>query len=121
MRHIDPRRPLTAPTQAEKDEGLMQYNPFLQLPPQSAATINGTISRLTGISCSPTMALESISLVFAFGLDLFFTRVSPSKGFDMLSSEFNRPLLTLILSVMLVIVLILRKMNRNKVINKAWK
>lgn len=67
------------------------------------------------------MALESASLVMVFGLDVFFTRVSPSKGFDMLSSEFNRSLLTLILGVVLVIVLVLRKMHKNKLINAAWK
>lgn len=48
MRQVDPRRPLTAPTQAEKEEGLMQYNPFLPLIPQNAVTNNGTVARLTG-------------------------------------------------------------------------
>lgn len=33
--------------------------------------------------------LESTSLVLAVGLDLFFTRVTPSKPFDLLSEEFN--------------------------------
>ena len=74
-----------------------------------------------GLASSPSMALESASLVMVFGLDVFFTRVSPSKGFDMLSSEFNRSLLTLILGVVLVIVLVLRRMHKNKLISAAWK
>lgn len=67
------------------------------------------------------MALESTSLVLVYGLDVFFTRVSPSKDFDMLSSEFNRSLLTLILGSMSVIVIFLRKMHKDKVIKTAWK
>ena len=48
MRLVDPRRPLTSPTQAEKEEGLMQYNPFLPLIPHNAVTINGTVAQLRG-------------------------------------------------------------------------
>jgi hypothetical protein len=39
--------------------------------------------------------LESTSLVFAYGLDLFGTRVAPSKTFDVLSESFNKAQLAL--------------------------
>ena len=34
--------------------------------------------------------LESTSLVFAFGLDLFLTRATPARTFDMLGEDFNK-------------------------------
>ena len=39
--------------------------------------------------------LESTSLVFAHGLDLFSTRVMPSGTFDILSDSFNKAQLVL--------------------------
>lgn len=36
LRHISPRRPLTAATKAEAEEGLMQYHPLLLLQPTNA-------------------------------------------------------------------------------------
>jgi hypothetical protein len=34
--------------------------------------------------------LESTSLVFAYGLDLFLTRAAPARTFDMLGEDFNK-------------------------------
>ena len=42
------------------------------------------VANLRGIVTAPTL-LESTSLVFAYGVDLFFSRVTPSKDFDLLS------------------------------------
>jgi hypothetical protein len=39
---------------------------------------------LRGIQTAPAY-LESTSLVFAWGVDMFFTRVTPSGAFDMLN------------------------------------
>lgn len=75
---------------------------------------------VVGMVSSPSMALESSSLVLVYGLDVYFTRVSPSKGFDLLSSDFNRPLLTAILAAMAAIVLVLRRIYRRKVVAQAW-
>jgi hypothetical protein len=98
----------------------MQYNPFVHFNPFAAASYNYTIPRLRRVVSSPSQHLESTSLVLSLGLDVQFTRVTPSKAFDMLSSEFNKSLLTLILSVMFVIVVVLRNINRKKILARAW-
>ena len=120
LRVIDPRRPMGVPTPSEKEEGLMQYNPYLQFIPHSAVTYNYTVPRLRGIVASPSQSLESTSLILAFGLDVQFSRVTPSNGFDMLSSNFNREMLTLIMVVLFIIVVVLRSMMRKKSLDAAW-
>jgi len=47
-------------------------------------------------------------------------RWTPSKGFDMLASDFNKPLLTLILVGMGVAVLVLRQMNQRRLLALGW-
>lgn len=98
----------------------MQYNPFIHLHPYHAVTQNLTVARIENVVSSPSLSLESATLILSYGLDCYFTRYSPSKGFDMLSSEFNRVSLTLILGGMAIIVLILRNMYRKKQLTKAW-
>ena len=46
------------------------------------------VAKIRKVMTSPAL-LESTSLVFAYGLDLFFTRVAPSNTFDVLSESFN--------------------------------
>ena len=74
-RFIHPRRPLTAPTNTEREEGLMQFNPYIHLIPQLALTqdevVLGDISHVT----TAPVRLESTSLVLMYGgLDIYFTR-----------------------------------------------
>ena len=81
-RFIHPRRPLTAPTNTEKEEGLMQFNPYIHLIPQLALTqdevVLGDISRVT----TAPVRLESTSLVLMYGgLDVYFTRTMPKNRF----------------------------------------
>ena len=81
-RLFDPRRPLVAPnkmTQADREEGLLPYMPSTGgIQPLSAISHRNSLARPAGIAATPTV-LESTSLVFAFGLDLFCTRVAPAK------------------------------------------
>jgi len=37
--------------------------------------------------------IESTTLVLAVGVDLFYTRATPSKTFDLLAADFNHPFL----------------------------
>jgi hypothetical protein len=48
------------------------------------AACYGQVSNLRAITTTHA-ALESTSLVFAYGLDLFYTRVTPSQTFDLLN------------------------------------
>lgn len=44
--------------------------------------------QLRGFALAPAR-IESTSLMLAFGVDLFFCRVSPAKAFDCLGEDFN--------------------------------
>lgn len=120
LRWIDPRRPLTPPTNAEKEEGLSQYSPFLYVMPLSVVTFNETVPRVSLITSTPSTVLESTTTVLVVGLDLFMARVTPSEGFDLLASDFNKLLLTLILGLMFVVVVVLRQLSRKKSIAQGW-
>jgi outer membrane protein assembly factor BamB len=87
---IDPRRPVGR--EANKDEmmeGLMKYTPVLEFDPKWYLNHQREIYGVETITTSPAV-LESTSLVFAYGLDVFSTRISPSFSFDILGKDFNK-------------------------------
>ena len=94
-RFLDPRRPDTAPSDQQKKEGLMQYHPELPIIPTQVITYNRTIERLREFYPIPAR-LESTSLVLSVGLDLFYTRTTPSQPFDLLAEDFNYALLVIL-------------------------
>ena len=70
----------------------MPYKEMIPASPILSLNYNQTMEPFTSI-VSATTALESQSLVFGFGgPDLFFTRTSPTKGFDLLPETFNKML-----------------------------
>ena len=86
-RMLDPRRPVgRKPTQAESEEWLIPYDPTV--PDQMKWTLShvNMVKKAEQIITAPAL-LESTSLVLVNGLDTFFTRVTPSNTFDLLSSE----------------------------------
>lgn len=87
---IDPRRPIDRdPTPSEAMEGLMRYDPILRLDPKWYLTHQRDVLGIEKITTSPAI-LESTSLIFAYGLDIFGTRASPSFSFDVLGKDFNK-------------------------------
>merc|ERR1712113_308064 len=78
-----------APT---KEEALPMYQALLPLRQTDVLTYYHSMGQVTGIISSPT-ALESTSLVFTFGLDLFLVPVQTAKAYDVLSPGFNYALL----------------------------
>lgn len=87
---IDPRRPVGRdPTAAEASEGLIRYTPVLDIDARSYLTHKREVVGIKEIKTCPS-SLESTGLVFAYGLDVFGTRVSPSSTFDVLGKEFNK-------------------------------
>lgn len=64
--------------------------------------------------------LESTSLVLALGLDIFGSRVAPSKTYDMLSPNFNYALLVLVLVGMTGAVLVANRFSANKRLKEQW-
>jgi ER membrane protein complex subunit 1 len=87
---LNPSRPVDRdPTPAEAEEGLIRYQPVLDFDPKWIITHKRDVMGVKKIITSPAL-LESTSLVFAYGIDIFGTRVAPSMAFDELGKGFNR-------------------------------
>ena len=87
---IDPRRPIGRdPTKTEMAEGLSKYSPYLNFEPRWYLSHRRDVIGVQKIEAVPS-GLESTSIVIAFGLDIFGTRVSPSHSFDKLGKDFNK-------------------------------
>ena len=95
------------------------YAPHMMADPAEFLTLNGTVPRTTGIF-SAASGIESTTLVLVTGLDLFFNRATPSGGFDLLASDFNRPLLLLTVVGMAVATALLRHFSRGKALSLMW-
>ncbi|KAL0064178.1 hypothetical protein AAF712_008900 [Marasmius tenuissimus] len=118
-RLLDPRRPNRKPTSEEAEEFLVQYDPLLPDDPRQTLSHNYKISQVQNIVTAPAL-LESTSLVFAYGLDLFLTRVAPSKTFDVLSESFNKTQLVLTVSALAVAILFARPAVNRKRLREKW-
>jgi len=121
-RHVlDTRRPMgEAPlTKEQSAEGLLPYHPVIKLDSKAFPSYNLTLCRLRDLSSSYTF-LESTSLVFTFGVDIFFTRVTASGAFDLLSSDFNRLFLAGTVTLVVVILGVTNRMSRQKRLAVLW-
>jgi len=90
-RHLlEPRRPVGRdPTPGEMEEGLMRYAPNIEIDPKMVITHERDVVGVRSILTSPTH-VESTSLVLAYGIDVFGTRVAPSFTFDILGKGFGK-------------------------------
>lgn len=90
-RHVlEPRRVVGRdPTPVEAEEGLMKYHPAIEVDPKFIITHERDVVGVRQIIAAPAI-VESTSLVFAFGIDVFGTRVAPSFVFDILGKGFNK-------------------------------
>lgn len=59
------------------------------------------MTNLRGVTVAGAV-LESTTLVFSYGADLFYTRISPAQNFDSLQSDFSYGLLVVALIALLV-------------------
>jgi ER membrane protein complex subunit 1 len=118
---LDPRRPVDRdPTPKEAEEGLFKYFPVLDLEPKLFLTHSREVMGIRHIISVPTL-LESTSMVFAFGgLDVFGTRVTPSKAFDVLGKGFNKVSLILTVVALGAGTAVLAPMVRRKQIQGRW-
>lgn len=79
------------------------------------------VAGLRGIVTEPSR-LESTGLVFAYGLDLFYTRVMPSKMYDTLDAhEFSYALLVLTLLSLAVGTAVAGRAVARKELAEKWK
>ncbi|GMF19716.1 unnamed protein product [Phytophthora lilii] len=119
---IDPRQPEKPLTPEEQAEGLMMYSPLVPVynRPQAMLTYNQTVANLNSISTA-SAELESTTLVFAHGLDMFYVRMTPAKSFDLLPSDFNHEMLILLCLAFLVATFVTKALARRKALKTAWQ
>jgi hypothetical protein len=87
---LNPNRPVGRdPTPAEAEEGLFRYQPVIEFDPKMILTHRREVIGVRDVITTPAL-LESTSLVFAYGIDVFGTRVAPSAAFDILGKSFNK-------------------------------
>lgn len=116
---LDPRRPIN-PTPEHREEGLIPYLPELPISAEHIINYNQSVSRIVGFATAAS-GLESTSLVVAYGLDLFYTRVAPSKTFDILKDDFDHVLISVVLALLIAVSYISKRLSTRKALRAAWK
>ncbi|KAK4155332.1 hypothetical protein C8A00DRAFT_42051 [Chaetomidium leptoderma] len=118
---IEPRRPIGRdPTAAEAEEGLIRYQAAVEIDPKSVISHERDVLGVEKIITAPAI-VESTSLVFAYGVDVFGTRVAPSFMFDILGKGFNKVALVATVLALSAGVMMLAPMVRRKQINMRWR
>jgi hypothetical protein len=118
-RWLDPRRP-TKPTPHDRDEGLIPYAEVLPIFANSWVTTKHQVRRLRKIATAAA-SLESTVLCFAHGLDLFYTRLHPSRSYDMLDDEFSYLLLIVTLAALAAGALVTQGLSVVKDLDRKWR
>uniref|UniRef100_A0A3Q0SZM5 ER membrane protein complex subunit 1 n=1 Tax=Amphilophus citrinellus TaxID=61819 RepID=A0A3Q0SZM5_AMPCI len=116
---LDPRRPEIVSEQS-REENLIPYAPELMIRTEWFINYNQTISRVRGIYTSPS-GLESTCLVVAYGLDIYQTRVYPSKQFDVLKDDYDYMLISSVLLALFFATMISKRLAEVKLLNRAWR
>ena len=117
---LEPRRPMGQVKDAEKEEGLRQYSEMIPMISYMSLSYTQVVEGVKYITSAPT-DLESQTFIMAYGgPDIFFTRTSPSRGFDLLPEEFNRIMLSIVVVVLIVGAFALQRMVFNKKVKKGW-
>ncbi|KAJ5181113.1 hypothetical protein N7472_011073 [Penicillium cf. griseofulvum] len=118
---LDPRRPVDRdPTAAEAEEGLYRYAPYLDFDGKWYLSHTRDVAGIKAVLSRPTL-LESTSLIFAYGSDIYGTRATPSQAFDILGKSFSKLQLVLTVVALGVGVTVLAPMTRRKQVNALWK
>uniref|UniRef100_A0A915CR59 ER membrane protein complex subunit 1 n=1 Tax=Ditylenchus dipsaci TaxID=166011 RepID=A0A915CR59_9BILA len=99
---------------------IIPYMPELMIATEDLINYNQTVHNIKGIKTASS-GLESTSLVFVYGLDLFYTRVTPSGTFDILKEDFDFVLISLVMVVLIVASVMCKKIWRNQSLKQAWK
>lgn len=118
-RLLDARRPLEM-TPELREEMLIPYIPELPMATEDLINYNQTVAKIRCIRTTPS-GLESSSLVFAYGLDLFYTRIMPSGTFDILKDDFDYFFISAVMVLLTVASYICKRISRYQSIQKAWE
>ncbi|XP_056128948.1 ER membrane protein complex subunit 1 [Lampris incognitus] len=116
---LDPRRPEIVSEQS-REENLIPYAPEMPIRTEWFINYNQTVSRVQGIYTAPS-GLESTCLVVAYGLDIYQTRVYPSKQFDVLKDDYDYMLISSVLFALFFATMISKRLAEVKLLNRAWR
>ncbi|KXL45842.1 hypothetical protein M433DRAFT_4278 [Acidomyces richmondensis BFW] len=118
---LDPRRPINRdPTKDEQMEGLTKYGPVIEFDPKWYLNHARDVIGITDVITSPAL-IESTSLVFAYGLDIFGTRLSPSFSFDILGKDFNKFQMLSTVAALAVATFVVAPLVTRKQVNQRWQ
>lgn len=92
--------------------------PFLHV--QSYVTHSVQVEGLRGVETFPAK-LESTTLVFTYGVDLFFTRIAPSRTYDSLTDDFSYALLLITIVALVVAIFITWALSERKELREKWR
>ncbi|XP_051517302.1 ER membrane protein complex subunit 1-like [Myxocyprinus asiaticus] len=116
---LDPRRPEVVSEQS-REENLIPYAPEMPIRTEWFINYNQTVSGIRGIYTAPS-GLESTCLVVAYGLDIYQTRVFPSKQFDVLKDDYDYVLISSVLFGLFFATMISKRLAEVKLLNRAWR
>lgn len=107
-------------TEVEREENLLPYMPEIPLNYEFTLNYYNYVYNIRGIATAAS-GLESTSLVFTYGLDVFFTRVFPSKTFDMIREDFDYFFISTLMVGLVLGTLLSKKLATSSNLKKAWK
>ena len=97
----------------------MQYDALTPDDPKRVLSHAYDVHGVRGLLASPAL-LESTSLVFAHGLDLFASRVAPSGTFDVLSESFNKAQLVVTVAGLAGAIAVVRPIVGRRKLRGRW-
>ncbi|MGH0168046.1 UNVERIFIED_CONTAM: hypothetical protein FKN15_073673 [Acipenser sinensis] len=116
---LDPRRP-EVPSEQSREENLIPYAPEMPIRSEWFINYNQTVTRAKGIYTAPS-GLESTCLVVAYGLDLYQTRVYPSKQFDVLNDDYDYMLISSVLFGLVFTTMISKRLAQDLTTELIWE
>ncbi|CAH1114196.1 unnamed protein product [Psylliodes chrysocephalus] len=102
------------------EESCIPYMPEIPLSSEAIINYNQTLYRIKGIEVAPAR-LESTSHILVHGLDMFYTRVAPSKTFDVLKEDFDHLMIVLVLTGLIAASYITKYLASKKTLKQLWK
>jgi hypothetical protein len=113
-------RPLTTDNQKMVVRDVFPYDMHLPARDVDIISFNMSMDGIQWCSASPT-TLESTSVVFCGGLDIFSTRIAPSKPFDILDKSYRKGLLVVLIMALCAVFVAMRWLVKWKETRQSWE
>ena len=120
MHMLDPRRPPPNTPAHLREPGIPPYIPELPVPHESILNYKQRVEAIRGVVTSPS-GLESTVIVMVYGLDVYGTRLAPSKGFDLIKDDFDYLMISAVILGLIVASFVTRRLAQLKMLNQAWR